>query len=429
MSKPLIQTLALSLALGVPAAVLGILVSPVIGLSVFCAVLALQLIGFLRNFSRLEAWTRNPLPETTPEGGGIWDEVFSRLHRHEKELRAAIARRDFDLQQVAAAGQAMVDGIVTLDADSRISWCNRVAEQQLGLDLRSDRFQPIANLVRQPAFINYLATGDFSKPLRLSSMRGDERVLSLFVLPYSGQERLLQIQDVTQSERLDQTRRDFVANVSHELRTPLTILSGFLETVRELELDPVDQEHYFDLMAEQSVRMSRIVQDLLALSTLESAPPPSGGERVHMTPLLEKLQRDAQALSAGRHSISLEMDTGDLFGAESELASAFGNLISNAVRYTPPGGEIVIAWKRQGSSAEFSVTDNGIGIDAKHIPRLTERFYRADTGRSRETGGTGLGLAIVKHALSRHQARLEITSTPGEGSRFSTVFPPTRVAA
>ncbi|MDQ5946251.1 MAG: two-component system, OmpR family, phosphate regulon sensor histidine kinase PhoR [Pseudomonadota bacterium] len=429
MSKPLIQTLALSLALGVPAAVLGILVSPVIGLSVFCAVLALQLIGFLRNFSRLEAWTRNPLPETTPEGGGIWDEVFSRLHRHEKELRVAIARRDFDLQQVAAAGQAMVDGIVTLDADSRISWCNRVAEQQLGLDLRSDRFQPIANLVRQPAFINYLATGDFSKPLRLSSMRGDERVLSLFVLPYSGQERLLQIQDVTQSERLDQTRRDFVANVSHELRTPLTILSGFLETVRELELDPVDQEHYFDLMAEQSVRMSRIVQDLLALSTLESAPPPSGGERVHMTPLLEKLHRDAQALSAGRHSISLEMDTGDLFGAESELASAFGNLISNAVRYTPPGGEIVIAWKRQGSSAEFSVTDNGIGIDAKHIPRLTERFYRADTGRSRETGGTGLGLAIVKHALSRHQARLEITSTPGEGSRFSTVFPPTRVAA
>jgi two-component system phosphate regulon sensor histidine kinase PhoR len=425
----LIKTFALSLAFGVPAAVLGILVSPALGLGLFCAVLALQLIGFLRNFSRLEAWTRNPLPETTPEGGGVWDEVFSRLHRHEKEMRIAIARRDFDLQQVAAAAQAMVDGIVTLDADSRISWCNRVAEQQLGLDLRSDRFQPIANLVRQPAFVNYLASGDFSKPLRLSSMRGDERMLSLFVLPYSGNERLLQIQDVTQSELLDQMRRDFVANVSHELRTPLTILSGFLETVRELELDPVDQEHYFDLMAEQSVRMSSIVQDLLALSTLESAPPPSGDERVLMTPLLDKLHRDAEALSAGRHTISLEMDAGDLFGADSELASAFSNLISNAVRYTPTGGEIVIVWKRLGSSAEFSVTDNGIGIDPRHIPRLTERFYRADNGRSRETGGTGLGLAIVKHVLSRHQTKLDITSTPGAGSRFSAIFPPTRLAS
>ena len=428
MSKPLIQTLAFSFALGVPAAVLGILVSPAVGLGFFCVVLILQMVGFLRNFSRLEAWTRNPLPETTPEGGGVWDDVFARLHRHEREMRAAIARRDFDLQQVAAAGQAMVDGIVTLDADSRIGWCNRTAEQQLGLDLRSDRGQPIANLVRQPAFVSYLASGDFSKPLRLSSVRGDDRVLSIFVLPYSGKERLVQIQDVTQSERLDQTRRDFVANVSHELRTPLTILSGFLETVRELELDPADQERYFDMMAEQSVRMSCIVQDLLALSTLESAPPP-GSERVRMAPLLEKLCRDAESLSAGRHSISLTMDAGDLFGSETELASAFSNLISNAVRYTPPSGDIAITWKALGTSAEFAVTDSGIGIDAKHSPRLTERFYRADNGRSRETGGTGLGLAIVKHALSRHQAKLEIVSAPGTGSRFSTVFPPQRVAA
>ena len=182
-------------------------------------------------------------------------------------------------------------------------------------------------------------------------------------------------------------------------------------------------------MAEQSVRMSRIVQDLLALSTLESAPPPSGDERVLMTPLLDKLHRDAEALSAGRHVISLEMDAGDLFGADSELASAFSNLISNAVRYTPTGGEIAIVWKRLGSSAEFSVTDNGIGIDPRHIPRLTERFYRADNGRSRETGGTGLGLAIVKHVLSRHQTKLDITSTPGAGSRFSAIFPPTRLAS
>lgn len=430
MSKPMIQTLALSLALGVPAAVIGVLIGPVYGLALFCAALALQLFVYLRNFSRLEAWVRDPSPDTTPQGGGIWDEVFARLHRHEKEMRAAIDRRDFDLRQVAAAGQAMVDGIVTLDADNRIGWCNRTAERQLGLDLRSDRGQPIANLVRQPAFVEYLSSGDYGRPLRMPSARDDDRVFSIFILPYSRSERLVQIQDVTQSERLDQTRRDFVANVSHELRTPLTILSGFLETLRELELDPADQERYLDMMAEQSERMQRIVQDLLALSTLESSPPPAA-ERVSMAPLLQKLLRDGQALSGGRHELVLVADDEacDLFGAESELASAFGNLVSNAVRYTSPGGRIEIGWQRRGSSAEFSVTDNGIGIDPRHIPRLTERFYRADTGRSRETGGTGLGLAIVKHALSRHQVKLEIQSAPGAGSRFSALFPATRLAA
>jgi two-component system, OmpR family, phosphate regulon sensor histidine kinase PhoR len=429
MPKHLIQTLALSLALGVPAFVLGILVSPVLGLTFFCIVLAAQLFGFLSHFSRLDEWSRNPTPANTPEGSGAWDEVFARLHRHEKEMRAAIARRDNDLRQVAAAGQAMVDGIVILDLDNRIGWCNHTAEKQLGLDLRSDRGQPIANLVRQPPFVGYLAAGEFSRPLRLVSARDGERVLSIHVLPYAGGERLVQIQDVTQSERLDQMRRDFVANVSHELRTPLTVLGGFLETVREIELDAADHERYLALMAEQSERMKLIVQDLLTLSTLESSPPPPGGERVAVAPLLEKLCRDAESLSRGRHAIALEIDAGDVFGAEYELASAFGNLITNAIRYTPTGGDIRISWKRCGSSAEFAVADNGIGIDAEHIPRLTERFYRADRGRSRETGGTGLGLAIVKHALSRHQAKLEVASTPGVGSRFSAIFPPTRLAA
>lgn len=428
MPKSLIQTLALSLVLGIPAFVLGILVSPVAGLAFFCAALAFQLFSFLRYFVRLEAWSRNPTPKNSPEGAGVWDEIFSRLHRHEKEMRAAIARRDFDLRQVAAAGQAIVDGIITLDADNRIGWCNATAERQLGLDLRSDRGQPIANLVRQPAFVNYLADGDFAQPLRLNSLRDGGTVLSVHVLPYSGGDRLVQVRDVTQSERLDQMRRDFVANVSHELRTPLTVLSGFLETVRELPLEPAERDRYLAMMAEQSTRMQSIVQDLLTLSTLESSPPPPGAQRVKAADLLERLHRDAQALSGGRHQVLLEITAGDIFGSESELTSAFGNLISNAVRYTPSGGEIRIAWQQRGSSAEFSVTDNGVGIDSKHLPRLTERFYRADLGRSRETGGTGLGLAIVKHALSRHQAKLDISSTPGAGSRFSAVFPPARLA-
>ena len=425
----MIQSLALSFVFAIPSFVLGILVSPAWGLAFFCVVLALRQLKSLRYFSRLENWTRDPSAQDVPEGAGAWDEVFARLHRHEKEMRAAIARRDVELQQVAAAGQAIVDGIVTLDADNRIVWCNVAAENQLGLDLRSDRGQPIANLVRQPAFVEYLAVGDYSRPLRLSSVRDDGQVLSIHILPYAGGDRLVQVRDVTQSERLDQMRRDFVANVSHELRTPLTVLSGFLETVREVPLAAAERDRYLAMMAEQSGRMQSIVQDLLTLSTLESSPPPPGTELVHVPDLLGRLQRDAEALSGGRHEISLAADAVDIFGAESELASAFGNLISNAVRYTPAGGKIDIAWQRRGSSAEFSVTDNGIGIDARHIPRLTERFYRADLGRSRETGGTGLGLAIVKHALSRHQAKLDVFSAPGSGSRFSALFPATRLTA
>ncbi|MBI2308997.1 MAG: phosphate regulon sensor histidine kinase PhoR [Rhodocyclales bacterium] len=428
MSTALIQTLALTLGGALPALVVGVLISPALGWAIFSSVLLLQLLLGLRYFSRLEAWSRHPSPTHALEGAGVWDEVFARLHRHERELRGQIARRELDLRQVAAAGQAIVDGIITLDADNRIGWCNRTAEQQLGLDLRSDRGQPIANLVRQPAFVAYLAAGDFSRPLRLIPVRNEERVLSIHVLPYAGGDRLLQVRDVTQAERLDRMRRDFVANVSHELRTPLTVLSGFLETVRELPLAPEEHDRYLALMAEQSDRMQRIVQDLLTLSTLESSPPPPENQRVAMAELLAKLKRDAEALSAGRHAITLAVDAGDLLGAESELTSAFGNLISNAVRYTPAGGHIAIAWRPLGSSAEFSVTDDGPGIDPAHIPRLTERFYRADLGRSRETGGTGLGLAIVKHALSRHQARLDIASTPGSGSRFSAHFPPARLA-
>jgi len=426
-SAVLIQTLALTLLGALPAAVLGIFVSPALGWALLALLLFLQLAHMLRHFSRLDAWSRDPSSTYALQGSGAWDDVFSRLYQHEKTLVAEIARRDAALAQIEAAGQAIVDGVVTLDAENRITWCNRAAERYLGLDLRADHEQPIANLLREPAFVTYLNGGNHKLPLRIAAPRDGEHMLSIHLLPYASGFRLMQVRDVTQSERLDRMRRDFVANVSHELRTPLTILGGFLETVRELELSESERERYLTLMTEQSERMLRIVQDLLTLSSLESAPRP-GNERVAMATLIAKLKGDAEALSAGRHAISVEAEAVDILGAESELASAFGNLVSNAVRYTPAGGSIAIAWKRRGSSAEFSVTDDGIGIEARHIPRLTERFYRADRGRSRETGGTGLGLAIVKHALSRHQAALEIASTPGSGSRFSALFPPSRLA-
>jgi two-component system phosphate regulon sensor histidine kinase PhoR len=225
-------------------------------------------------------------------------------------------------------------------------------------------------------------------------------------------------------------RRDFVANVSHELRTPLTVLVGFLETVRELKLDPQRVRDYIGMMQEQSARMQRIIDDLLTLSALDSAPPASGDRRVAVQPLLQRLRADATALSGGRHAIRLEGETAsELLGVESELASAFGNLVSNAIRYTPPGGVVTLAWRESQDGARFSVEDTGIGIEPEHIPRLTERFYRVDRSRSRETGGTGLGLAIAKHALARHDAVLEVQSEPGKGSRFTARFPARRLTA
>jgi two-component system phosphate regulon sensor histidine kinase PhoR len=390
--------------------------------------LSLQMIFHFRNFARLDRWSHQPVVDASLEGEGAWDGIFGRLYRHEKDLREQIAQRDQEIVLLIAAGQALTDGVVLLDNNNHILFCNNTAEMQLGLVSRTDQGQPVVNLVRQPEFVAYLEGGDFARPLTMRTDRREDRVFSVHVIPYAGDRRLMQIKDVTQTDRLDQMRRDFVANVSHELRTPLTVLSGFLETLQEFEVDRDEQQRYLQMMADQSSRMQSIVQDLLTLSSIESAPPPDN-EPVDMVSLLDKLRRDAEALSAGRHSIAVESDgRTDLRGSEPELVSAFGNLVANAVRYTPAGGTVTLSWSATSQGAEFAVEDTGIGIDAKHIPRLTERFYRVDRGRSRDAGGTGLGLAIVKHSLNRHQAQLDIKSTPGVGSRFVAKFPASRVA-
>lgn len=427
MSAQLIRALLLALLAAVVAVPVGYFVAIWAGWAVFCAGFGLQLAFHFRNFARLERWSRAPVVDSSLEGEGAWDGVFGRLYRHEKELRAQIARRDDEIAMLIAAGQALTDGVVLLDENNHILFCNTTAEAQLGLVVRTDRGQPVVNLVRQPEFVGYLTEADFSRPLTLRSDRSEDRVFSIYVLPYAGNRRLMQVKDVTQTDRLDRMRRDFVANVSHELRTPLTVLAGFLETLQEIEVDREEQARYLALMAEQSQRMQSIVQDLLTLSSIESAPPPAN-QPVDMPSLIDKLRRDAEALSNGRHQIVVETDAqSDLRGSEPELVSAFGNLVANAVRYTPAGGTIRIIWQANAQGAEFAVEDTGIGIEAKHIPRLTERFYRVDRGRSRDAGGTGLGLAIVKHSLNRHQAQLEIKSMPGVGSRFSAKFPANRV--
>lgn len=401
------------------------------GLTVFWAALALGLallLGYhLWHVARLARWLADPLPERVPEGTGAWDELLAALHRYAREG----ARREAELTDALAslrrAAQAMPDGVVLLDGKNCIEWCNDTAALLLKLDAGEDVGRPIANLVREPAFIEYLGSRDreHAPPARVPVMRGV--TLSVQLIRYGDAQTLMLVRDITLSERVETMRRDFVANVSHELRTPLTVLVGFLETVRELKLDPQRVRDYVAMMREQATRMHRIIEDLLALSVLESAPPPAA-ERVRVASLLARLRTDAEALSGGRHTVALEgRATLDLVGSESEIASAFGNLISNAVRYTPAGGKVRLLWRESSDGAVFSVEDTGPGIAPEHIPRLTERFYRVDRSRSRETGGTGLGLAIVKHALARHQASLEIQSTPGKGSTFSVRFTPQRL--
>jgi two-component system phosphate regulon sensor histidine kinase PhoR len=395
------------------------------GWAVFsCALLAL-LAHHLRQLRMLHTWLRSPDRTNVPEAEGIWGDVFEALYRSERDAARRERELAATLSRFRETVQAFPDGVIVLDAVNHIVWGNVAAERHFELDFSTDAGQPIGNLVRQPDFVAYLASGDYARRLRLPRAG---TTLSVTLIPFGESQKLLHSHDVTQAERVEAVRRDFVANVSHELRTPLTVLVGFLETVRELKLDPAQRRDYLALMEAQALRMRRIVDDLLTLSTLESAPPAPTDERIVIVRLLERIRAETEALSAGRHQIVVTLRGDfDLLGSESEIASAFSNLASNAVRYTPRGGEVRLTWEATGEGAVLTVSDTGIGIQPEHIPRLTERFYRVDRSRSRETGGTGLGLAIVKHALTRHDAILDIESTLGAGSRFIVRFPAKRI--
>ena len=389
------------------------------------AVFAVLVLYHVHNLRAITRWLERDDSPDPPRMYGDWDRLHALIHR----VRRAGGRRESELaEQVARwrnAARALPDGIVILEED-RIVWCNDIGAVHFGIDLARDTGLVFTHLVRIPEFVAYLEGGDFAQPLVL---RSPGRILSVQMIPYGALQSLVLSRDITRFEKLESMRREFVANVSHELRTPLTVVAGFLETLRD-EGDPQAARRYVDLMSEQSRRMQRLVEDLLTLSSLESSPPPPIDEKVDMAAVVERLGAEARALSAGRHRVEVARESSaGLFGSEKELSSAFGNLVSNAIRYTPEGGTVRLRWKDVDEGAAFEVEDTGIGIAPEHIPRLTERFYRVDRGRSRDSGGTGLGLAIVKHALARHGATLDITSKPGEGSRFAARFSGPRVKA
>ena len=402
-------------------------------------------LGFWQSWrgSRVLLWLKKEGQSEAPPVNGLWGEVSDRVRRllRQRELQAAAS--EARLQEFLAALQASPNGVVLLDAQGHIEWCNQMAAEHFGFEVPRDLQQSLGNLLRDPVFTDYETAGDYRTAVTLLG-RGNTPShpvkISLQLHPYGDGRKLLLSRDITALEQAEAMRRDFVANVSHEIRTPLTVLVGFIETLQTLPLNEDERTRYLALMAQQSARMQSVVQDLLTLSRLEGSPTPDLHEWTSVAALLQHCQAEAAALSAQLYpdaaapqqlsfpSMAAQRAAGEIAGRGTELQSALSNLVNNAVRYTPAGGRITVEWQPlPDGSARFSVRDTGAGIAPEHLPRLTERFYRIDRSRSRETGGTGLGLAIVKHALQRHGAALEISSELGQGSVFATVFPAQRL--
>ncbi len=414
--------------IGIASSVIGLFFGLTAALCFALLTLAALFAVHLNYLSILGQWLERPSLADIPDGWGSWAEVFSRLYKARRASEISERRLVDNEERFRRTISALPEGIVLIDAALQIEWCNPVAEQHLGISLRADQGLRLTNLVRDPVFIAYMTSSNFEEPVVFRPLGNPGVVLSVLVVEFEPARSIVVSRDITQTERVDAMRRDFVANVSHELRTPLTVVNGFLETLLDAEppLDEARQRH-LQLMQEQATRMHRLVEDLLMLSRLEADETPLPDDSVDVPGLVEELESEARALSGGRHAITVDIEPVHVRGSRDELRSAFGNLVSNAIRYTPNGGKIALAWRKGDGGVVFEVEDSGIGIAAEHLPRLTERFYRVDRSRSRETGGTGLGLAIVKHVLMRHHGRLNVHSQLGRGSVFSAWLPASRI--
>jgi len=379
---------------------------------------------------QLQQWLVHRASAEPPEASGLWGEVMDNLYRMQQKGRRERVRLRALISYLRESFTSLPYGAVMVDADNNIEWSNRAAETLLGLRFPEDTGQQILNLVRAPEFIAYFEGEEYSRPLETASPYRSDVHLQIHITFFGKRSRLLFFRDVTQNVKLEQMRKDFVANVSHELRTPLTVINGYLETFADNADDSNPRwRRALDQMLIQSRRMQTLINDLLLLSRLETLPQAVEDEAFAVRPVLEMIREEALASCGGAREISIEADVSLLLvGHREELRSAFANIVFNATRYTEAGGKIALRWYADRENAYLEVADNGIGIAQEHVPRLTERFYRVDRSRSMDTGGTGLGLAIVKHVLLRHEANLTIASRQGEGSRFACVFPLTRTA-
>lgn len=390
---------------------------------------------------RFLIWISKTNASTVPALRGAWGEA---AYRTARALRAEQQQAQLSSQRLndfLAAIQASPNGVLLLDPNGRIEWCNDIAADHFGIDPQRDLLQHVGNLVREPAFSAYYASKNHEREVKLIGRHNTPAhpvKLSVQLHPYGNGHQLMLSRDITALAQADAMRRDFVANVSHEIRTPLTVLAGFVETLQSLPLSEEERAKYLDMMATQSDRMQTLVNDLLTLSRLEGSPLPGAGEAIDLRALMTQCEAEARGLSNLMHPADEQPQTlrfgaapmFDLTGSANELRSAVSNLINNAVRYTPGGGLIEVQWQRlPDGGARLVVTDSGPGIAPQHLPRLGERFYRVDRSRSRESGGTGLGLAITKHVAQRHGGELQIRSELGHGSTFALEFPPQRVRA
>ena len=390
------------------------------------AATVLQLAWHLHNQMRLSAWLWDEKRLTPPSGSGNWESLFNGIYRMQQRQRRKRKELTNLIRRFRNGAESLPDAVVVFRSEGNIVWCNKLAQYLLGFRWPDDSGQPISNLIRTPDFIKYLNKQDFSEPLEMPSPLNVERMLELRIVPYTEGEHLMVVRDVTQLKQLEGMRRNFFANVSHELRTPMTVLQGYLEMTEDPDMvvGPMWSKAH-GVMTEQLNRMNSLVNQLLTLSKIEAAPMHDLDEVVNVPAMLEVLEKEATSLSGDKeHKREFDLDKSlRVLADEDQLRSAISNLVYNAVKYTPAGATVKVRWYQTSQGACLDVSDTGDGIEPQHLHRLTERFYRVDKARSRDTGGSGLGLAIVKHALSHHDSHLEIQSKVGVGSRFSFTLP------
>ena len=405
-------------------ALLGVTTSLIVGLLFCIFILSLWVIYQSFQQKRFLDWLRNSSDTTSPIGYGIWELIYSSAHSLLRKGELQESRLKNNLVAFRRATEAMEDGILVIDNNNYIVAVTPRAERYLNISQEQDFGSNILNHIRHPSFVEYLLSGSLNKTIIIEDLSLDKKALEFKLLPFDATQKIILCRDVTKLRKLEVEKKDFVASASHELKTPLTVITGYLETISEIEINKVEKNRMLNEMLIQTKRMDELINNLLLLSKLEKFDPIENKRQINISLLVHELSKLSENIDKGRHSISFDIKD-DVFvpGTEDNLRSAFWNLINNAIIYTKKGGKIEVSLDSERDKAVFAVRDNGPGIEAHHIDKLTERFYRVDSSGSRESGGTGLGLSIVNEIVQKYGASLKIESHPNIGSKFSIIFP------